>query len=80
LISSLEASENLKTVRQKLPVFLHNYNFDASSFGLSFDYIIAHSIMSHAAEWQRTPYVLENCSKALKPGGKVIFSMYLTER
>jgi len=76
--ATLQINENLEIVDDKQPVFLYDANFDASSSNISFDYIIAHSIMSHAPLWQFKLF-LKNCSKVLKDGGKVIFSLRLTE-
>lgn len=76
--ASLQIPENQAIVSEKQPTFLCAFNFDASSLGRSFDYIYAHSIMSHAAHWQ-LPLFLENCAKVLKEQGKVVFSLRLTE-
>ena len=76
--ASLQVDENQEASYQKQPVFLYNPNFDATSLNTSFDYIISHSIISHAAHWQ-LPLFLENCSKVLKENGKVLFSLRLTE-
>lgn len=76
--ASLQIPENLDVVSEKQPVFLYNSDFDGSSFERTFDYIFAHSIMSHAAYWQ-LPLFLENCAKVLREGGKVVFSLRLTE-
>ena len=76
--ASLQIPENRAVVLAKQPVFLCNYDFDGSSLGRTFDYIYAHSIMSHAAHWQ-LPLFLENCAKVLREGGKVVFSLRLTE-
>lgn len=75
--ATLSVREN-KSILGKEPTFLSNEVFDASSTGLQFDYIISHSIMSHAAHWQ-LPIFLENCAKVLKKGGKVLFSLRLTK-
>jgi len=77
--ASLKIAENREVVYEKKPVFILNTDFDSSSLERSFNYIFAHSIMSHAAHWQ-LPLFLENCAKNLKKGGKVIFSIRLTER
>lgn len=76
--ASLQIPENQAVISEKQPVFLHNYDFDGSSLGIAFDYIFAHSVMSHAAYWQ-LPLFLENCAKVLKEHGKVVFSLRLTE-
>src|SRR3990170_7454471 len=49
---TLLITENQQVVKEKSPIFLYNTDFDASSCGIVFDYIFAHSIMSHAAYWQ----------------------------
>lgn len=76
--ASLQIPENQIVVDQQSPIFLQNTDFDASSLGIAFDFIFAHSIMSHAAYWQ-LPLFLKNCAQVLKDGGKVIFSIRLTE-
>jgi cyclopropane fatty-acyl-phospholipid synthase-like methyltransferase len=76
--ASLQILENRAVVLEKQPIFLYNYDFDGSSLMRTFDYIYAHSIMSHAAHWQ-LPLFLEKCAKVLKKGGKVLFSLRLTE-
>ena len=75
---TLLIAENQQVVNEKAPIFLNNINFDASSTGITFDYVFAHSIMSHAAHWQ-LPLFFENIAKVLKKNGKVIFSIRLTE-
>lgn len=76
--ASLQIPENRAVVLERQPVFLLRDDFDGSAFGRTFDYIYAHSIMSHAAHWQ-LPLFLENCAKVLREGGKVVFSLRLTE-
>lgn len=70
--------ENQQIITKKSPLFLNNADFDASSLGIVFDYVYAHSIMSHAADWQLS-FFLKNISKVLKNNGKAIFSIRLTE-
>lgn len=77
--ASLLIDENRMVVEQKQPTFICNTDFDAGSLERSFDYIFAHSIMSHAAHWQLSLF-MENCAKVLKKQGKVIFSIRLTEQ
>lgn len=75
---SVKILENYKIVAEKQPIFLNNYQFDATECNIKFDYIISHSVISHASLAQFKLF-LENCSKVLRPGGKVIFSLRLTE-
>lgn len=70
--------ENELIVKEKQPIFLNNTDFDASSSNITFDYVFAHSIMSHAAHWQLSLF-FEKTSKVLKKNGKVIFSIRLTK-
>lgn len=77
--ASLQIPENQLVVCERQPIFIHNDDFDGSSLGITFDYIYAHSIMSHAAHWQ-LPLFLKQCAKVLKDQGKVIFSIRLTEK
>jgi len=77
--ASLQIPENQAVVSEKKPLFLHNSDFDASSVNITFDYIFAHSVMSHAAYWQ-LPLFLENCAKVLKDHGTLVFSLRLTEQ
>ena len=75
---SSHVPENREVIQQKRPNFLYFEDFDASTKCTSFDYIISHAVMSHAAQWQ-LPLFLKNCSRVLKKGGKAIFSLRLTE-
>jgi SAM-dependent methyltransferase len=58
----------------KCPKFLHNESFDSKELNMKFDFIISHSVMSHAAEWQLVLF-LKNCYDALNDGGKLLFSI-----
>ena len=58
-------------------IFLHNLNFDACSLDIKFDYIVSHSILSHAADWQLIQY-LTNTTKCLKDDGVSLASLRLT--
>jgi SAM-dependent methyltransferase len=58
--------------------FLYRDDFDASSLNTGFDFILSHSILSHAAEWQLDQF-LKNTSKVLNPGGKIVASLRLAE-
>jgi SAM-dependent methyltransferase len=58
--------------------FLSVDDFDASSLGMEFDFVLAHSILSHAAHWQ-LPQFLHNVSNVLAPSGRILASIRLAE-
>lgn len=72
------AKEGLPDTRrllaEKRPVFLDNADFDASEAGRTFDYVISHSILSHAAARQY-PQFLKGVRKTLAPQGVVLASI-----
>lgn len=65
-------------VAQKQARFLSNENFDAAELEESFDYVFAHSVLSHAAHWQLEQF-LKNTSAVLEPAGKILASIRLAE-
>jgi cyclopropane fatty-acyl-phospholipid synthase-like methyltransferase len=75
--SSLKHKEVQEVVRSKNAQFLFNEDFDGSSLG-SYDFILSHSILSHAAFWQLELF-LDNAWKQLNRGGKAVASLRLTE-
>lgn len=75
---TLLIAENQQVVKEKSPLFIATVDFDASSSNIIFDYIFAHSIMSHAADWQLSLF-FEKTAQVLKKNGKLIFSIRLTE-
>lgn len=78
ILDSLSIPENSVITDEKKPCFLQRTDFDASDTGVLFDYVLAHSIMSHAPLWQLRLF-FEKCAGVLKEGGKVLFSIRLTE-
>lgn len=74
---TLSVPENNKIFTNRNPTILSTTDFDARSLDIEFDYVFAHSIMSHASANQ-LPMFLERCSDVLKPGGILIFSIRLT--
>jgi cyclopropane fatty-acyl-phospholipid synthase-like methyltransferase len=76
--ASLQVEENQRVATEKQPLFLYNDSFDARTTNMRFDYILAHSIMSHAPLWQLQLF-LQRCSEVLQDNGKVVFSLCLTE-
>jgi len=62
------------SINLKYPFFSYNGNFDFSNFRkYDFDYILAHSIFSHASEKQIEKCINEIC-KVLKKNGIFIFT------
>lgn len=65
-------------IYQKQVTFLNVKDFDASRLGKKFDFIFAHSVLSHCAYWQLEQF-LENTSKVLLSKGKIVASIRLAE-
>ena len=62
----------------KRPIFINNLDFDPSSAGRKFDFVLSHSILSHAAHWQ-LPLFLRNVGACLAPDGKIFASLIPAE-
>lgn len=76
---SVAKSKHLaELIDKKKPVFIDNSEFDASEFGIQFDYILSHSVLSHAAHTQLEQF-LKNTSKVLAKEGKILASIRLAE-
>lgn len=58
----------------KRPVFLAGTEFDASETGRAFDFVISHSVLSHAAHWQ-LPQFIASVEKTLAPQGVAVASI-----
>jgi cyclopropane fatty-acyl-phospholipid synthase-like methyltransferase len=67
-----------RLMSEKQAEFLDVDNFDASSLGRTYDFVISHSILSHAAAAQLPEY-LANTSKVLSARGKILASLRLAE-
>lgn len=67
-----------RLVEAKRPVFLSNYEFDAAETGRKFDFVLSHSILSHAAHHQ-LPLFLNNVGAVLSDSGQIFASLYLSE-
>src|SRR5208282_1965181 len=65
-------------IETKKALFLEVIDFDASSAGVIFDFVLSHSILSHAAHYQLEQF-LRNTSKTLAPKGKILASLRLAE-
>lgn len=78
LKAALKSPAVAKLVAEKQPHFLHGREFDASSLGTRFDFVLSHSVLSHAAHWQLEQF-LRNTERVLAPGGKICASLRLAE-
>jgi cyclopropane fatty-acyl-phospholipid synthase-like methyltransferase len=67
-----------KLVREKQARFLSRDDFDASKLGIKFDFVLSHSVLSHAAHWQLEQY-LANAARVLAPEGRIVASIRLAE-
>lgn len=76
--AALRVPANRRLADSKRARFLSNFDFDATSLGVQFDYALSHSILSHAAHWQ-LPLYLRNVSKVMAPTGKIVASIRLAE-
>jgi hypothetical protein len=72
--AAVESKEAKAIIQAKHPLFLHNTDFDGSSTGRKYDFVMSHSILSHAAEWQ-LPLFLKSVKKNLAPNGVVLSSI-----
>ena len=63
-----------RLIAEKRPVFLQRTDFDASSLGRRFDFVISHSVLSHAAHWQ-CPQFFKGVQKVLSDSGVAIVSL-----
>ncbi len=78
LDKAMRAPPVARLVAEKRPRFLHRFDFDASSLGVTFDYVLSHSVLSHAAHHQLEQF-LANTAKVLAPTGKICASLRLAE-
>jgi cyclopropane fatty-acyl-phospholipid synthase-like methyltransferase len=65
-------------VRWKQPTFLERSDFDARELGRTYDYVLAHSILSHCAHDQLEEFI-RNASRVLRPEGRILASIRLAE-
>jgi hypothetical protein len=77
LDAALTDPEIRRFVNEKHPVFLFNDDFDATAAG-RFDYVISHSILSHAAEWQ-LPVFMAAVAACLNRGGVALVSIRFSD-
>ena len=76
--SAMKDEEVARLVAGKEARFLSVDDFDASSFGVAFDLVFSHSVLSHFAHWQLDVF-LRNTTKVLAPRGRILASIALAE-
>lgn len=72
------ALENMPELKDRGPVFLYNDQFDPSETEREFDFVISHSILSHAAKYQLGQF-LRNLKPSLNPNGRIIASLRMCD-
>jgi len=75
---AMEQRGTRRLVRKQKARFLSADDFDASSLGLTFDYVLSHSVLSHCAHWQLEQF-LGNVARVLAPSGRIVASIRLAE-
>jgi len=76
--TAFENAELRQAVQAKRAKFLHVLDFDASSLGREYDFILSHSVLSHAAHHQLDQF-LRNAANVLAPNGVIVASIRLAE-
>lgn len=71
--AGLKGIPEMKGLMVKRPRFLWRTDFDAQETAMKFDYVVGHSVLSHAAAWQ-LPLMLANARRVMNPGGKLVLS------
>lgn len=65
--------EMFPDLQSRAPRFSWRTDFDAGEFGLQFDFVVCHSVMSHMAHWQ-LPLALANVRAVVGEGAKWLAS------
>ena len=65
-------------VATKRPQFLERTDFDATSLGRTYDFVLSHSILSHCAHRQLEEFIT-NVARVLRPAGRILASIRLAE-
>jgi len=65
-------------VARKRPIFVERSDFDAAGIGRTYDFVLAHSILSHCAHHQLEEFV-RNVSRVLRQNGRIVASIRLAE-
>jgi cyclopropane fatty-acyl-phospholipid synthase-like methyltransferase len=76
--AAFENAELRQAAQSKSAQFLHVLDFDASGLGMKFDFVLSHSVLSHAAHHQLEQF-LRNAAKVLAPAGVIVASIRLAE-
>lgn len=76
LLSQAKAWKRLQ--KKKKPLFSSVEDFDVSYLDRKYDFILSHSVLSHAG-YSQLPEFLKNARSVLKIGGKALVSVRLSE-
>lgn len=68
--------KDIKPLTVKRPRFSWRDDFDAQEWRVQFDYVFAHSILSHCASWQ-WPLLLSTCRRVMAPNSRMLLSFRL---
>ncbi len=71
--AGLKGIKEMKALSVKRPRFLWRTDFDAQEMDASFEFVVGHSVLSHAAGWQ-FPLLLANVRPVMGSGGKLLLS------
>lgn len=66
-------------LRDKKPVFLNNTEFNATEVGRKFDFVLSHSVLSHAPHWQ-LPQFIRAVEQSLGPYGVIVASLRMFDQ
>jgi len=79
LAAAIDQDASIRSlVNTRKPVFLCNEDFDAAPSRRTFDFLLSHSILSHAADWQLDKF-MASANAALAPNGIGIVSIRFTD-
>lgn len=80
LIDDMVAAElGEEFIRLRAPHFAYGEDFDATGFGVSFEFVVAQSIFSHAGPDIVLP-ALKSLKRSLAPGGMMLVTFVRSER
>lgn len=80
LIDAISRDEAIaRLIRERRPTFLYNELFDASAANITFDYVLSHSVLSHAAQSQFELFLV-NIRKVIHKNTTIIASLRMSDK